>query len=123
MGRHRMETTREARACASPVSRWSTRILGAVVHIDSFGNLITNIRRERFGAATPEQLAEAWVTTPFHSCTGLSATYGDHPPGSLIALFGSFNTLESARVNGRADRGPQDQALPLGLPVEVKLWT
>ncbi len=105
-----------------PVDPGQGRLLGAVVHIDSFGNLITNLRRERFASATPEQLAEAWVTTPFHTCTGLSTTYGDHAPGSLIALFGSFNTLEIARVNGRADRGPQDQALPLGLPVEVKLW-
>jgi S-adenosylmethionine hydrolase len=98
------------------------RLVGAVVHIDSFGNLITNLRRDRFAAATPAQLAEAWVTTPFHTCTGLSATYGDHPLGSVIALFGSFDTLEIARVNDRADRGPQGQALPLGLPVEVKLW-
>lgn len=98
------------------------RLLGEVVHIDSFGNLITNIRRDRFAAATPGQLAEAWVTTPYHTCTGLSATYGDHSPGSPIALFGSFNTLEIARVNGRADRGPQGQAVPLGMPVDVKLW-
>jgi S-adenosylmethionine hydrolase len=105
-----------------PIDPGQDRLLGAVVHIDSFGNLITNLRRERFASATPEQLAEAWVTTPFHTCTGLGTTYGDHAPGSLIALFGSFNTLEIARVNGRADRGPQDQALPLGLPVEVKLW-
>ena len=45
-----------------------------------------------------------------------------HPDGSLIALFGSFDTLEIARVNGRADRGPQGQPLPLGLAVEVRLW-
>ncbi|MFN8514207.1 MAG: SAM-dependent chlorinase/fluorinase [Chloroflexia bacterium] len=105
-----------------PVDPGQERLLGAVVHIDSFGNLITNIRRERFAAAIPEQLAEAWVTTPFHTCTGLSTTYGDHPPDSLLALFGSFNTLEIARVNSRADRGPQGQALPLGLLVEVKMW-
>jgi S-adenosyl-L-methionine hydrolase (adenosine-forming) len=98
------------------------RLLGAVVHIDSFGNLITNLRRDRFAAATAEQLADAWVTTPYHTCTGLATTYGDHPPDSLIALFGSFNTLEIARVNGRADHGPQGQAVPLGLPVEVKVW-
>ncbi len=98
------------------------RLLGTVVHIDNFGNLITNIRRDRFVAASPEQLTEAWVTTPFHTCTGLSATYGDHPPDRVIALFGSFNTLEIARVNGRADRGPQGQMVPLGMPVEVKMW-
>ena len=98
------------------------RLCGEVVHIDSFGNLITNLRREHFAAATPAQLAEAWITTPFHTCTGIDATYGDHSDGSLIALFGSFDTLEIARVNGRADRGPQGQPLPLGLAVEVRLW-
>ena len=98
------------------------RIVGEVVHIDSFGNLITNIRRARFANASAEQLAAVWITTPFHTCTGLRQTYGDEPPGALIALFGSFGTLEIARVNGRANRGPQGQVVPLGMPVEVRLW-
>ena len=98
------------------------RLRGEVVHIDSFGNLITNIRRDRFADAAVEQLAAVQVTTPFHACTGLHATYGDQPPGSLIALFGSFDTLEIARVNDRADRAAQGQTVPLGLPVEVRLW-
>lgn len=98
------------------------RLLGRVVHIDSFGNLITDLRRDRFAGASAAQLADLWVTTPVHACTGLAATYGERAPGDLIALFGSFDTLEIARVNGRADRGPQGESLPLGLPVEVKLW-
>jgi S-adenosylmethionine hydrolase len=98
------------------------RLLGEVVHIDSFGNLITNIRRDRFTQATTAQLAEVWITSPFLTCTGLGTTYGEKPPGSVIAIFGSFATLEIAKVNGRADIGPQGQAVPLGMPVEVKLW-
>ena len=105
-----------------PVDPGQDRILGEVVHIDSFGNLITNIGRDRFTQATAAQLAEVWITSPFHTCTGLGTTYGEQPPGSVIAIFGSFATLEIAKVNGRADIGPQGQEVPLGMPVEVKLW-
>lgn len=97
-------------------------MVGEVVHIDSFGNLITNLRRDRFAEATAEDLSDLWVTTPYHTCTGLTAAYGDRSPGDTIALFGSFDTLEIARVNGRADLGPQGQPVTLGLMVDVKLW-
>jgi S-adenosyl-L-methionine hydrolase (adenosine-forming) len=104
---------------------WETRaalggvVRGAVVHIDSFGNLITNIRRDFFAGLPAAALASAQVRTRYHNCAGLATTYGEQPPGTLVALFGSGGVLEIARVNGRADRLPRGRSVVLGLPVEV----
>ncbi|MGN6362688.1 MAG: SAM hydrolase/SAM-dependent halogenase family protein [Thermomicrobiales bacterium] len=104
---------------------WETRaalggvVRGKVVHIDRFGNLITNIRRDLFAALPPTALAAARVRTRHHDCAGIATTYGEQPPGTIVALFGSAGVLEIARVNGRADRTPRGQLIALGLPVEV----
>ncbi|MGN6563641.1 MAG: SAM hydrolase/SAM-dependent halogenase family protein [Thermomicrobiales bacterium] len=104
---------------------WETRaalggvVRGEVVHIDRFGNLITNIRRDLFAALPPTALAAARVRTRHHDCAGIATTYGEQPPGTIVALFGSAGVLEIARVNGRADRTPRGQLIALGLPVEV----
>lgn len=64
---------------------------GQVVSVDSFGNLITNLPpvdgRVRVGGTD--------VGRPV-------GTYGDRPPGSLIALISSSGWLEIAVVNGSA---------------------
>lgn len=95
------------------------RIRGEVVHIDAFGNLITNIPRGLFAALTAEQLGALTIVAGPHHCSGLRRTYGDARPGTIVALVGSGGTLEVARVNGRADRTGQGRILSLGLPVEV----
>jgi S-adenosylmethionine hydrolase len=62
-----------------------------------FGNLITNI--------LPEDLDD-WSNVTVRLCgteiPGLTRTFGDQPPGTLIALFGSSWHLMIAEVNGRA---------------------
>jgi S-adenosylmethionine hydrolase len=76
-------------------------LVGEVVFIDAFGNLITNIHRDRLG----ETPLPSWsvevndVTIPY-----LIRTYGDCPPGALVALIGSSDRLEVAVVNGNAAR-------------------
>jgi S-adenosylmethionine hydrolase len=99
----------------------SRTIHGEVIHIDSFGNLVTNIPRRLFATLTPAEIAAAVVTTTHHTCHGIGTTYGDHPPGTLIALFGSSDSLELARVNARADRDSHGESLTLGLAIEVRL--
>ena len=76
-----------------------------VVHVDHFGNLVTNLR----GGAGGE-LRIAGRTIPLH------ATYGDVAVGDLLAYVGSFGLLEVARSGGSAA-----QALEVGrgAPVEV----
>lgn len=106
---------------------WATRneshpeqISGEVVHIDHFGNLLTNIPRALFAALAPEQLAAVTVQGGGYRCQGIGATYGRAPAGSVIALFGSSGVLEVARVNGRADRH-DGTAVPLGTAIAVRL--
>jgi hypothetical protein len=69
---------------------------GAVVTIDHFGNLITDIdARVLEGLVEPSVHVGAAVLP-------LRRTYGDGPPGSLFTLINSFGVLEIAEVNGRA---------------------
>lgn len=77
------------------------RLIGEVVHVDHFGNLITNITRR--------QVAEQNWREVFVACEGVSyiavvETYGRASAGSLVALFGSADALEIAEVGGSAAR-------------------
>ncbi|MBK8977294.1 MAG: SAM-dependent chlorinase/fluorinase [Planctomycetes bacterium] len=66
-----------------------------VVHVDHFGNLITNLAADRLPAGV-RSLSIAGRAVPF------VGTYGERPAGSLIALVGSFGTVEVAVVDGSA---------------------
>jgi S-adenosylmethionine hydrolase len=80
----------------------SDHILGHVLLADSFGNLITNIRREQVTAlAPPEQLS---VTCKDSTICGISRTYGDRRPGEIVALFDSQGRLEIAVAHDSAAR-------------------
>lgn len=103
------------------VDQGHDQVSGEVLHIDTFGNLITNIRRDTFSDDI-ETHPDIFIRSPLGTITGFQTTYGNQPPGTLIALFGSFNTLEIARVNGRADRPPQGDPVGLGMWVEVANW-
>ena len=75
------------------------RLLGQIIGIDSFGNLITNIE-----AAHIRQLpvTDVVVCCNQQHVEGISETYGQHPAETLIALIGSQGHLELAIVNGNA---------------------
>ena len=66
---------------------------GEVVHVDRFGNLITNLR-----APGPESAGAATVLVADRELA-LARTYGDAAPGELLALVGSSGRIEIA-VNG-----------------------
>jgi S-adenosylmethionine hydrolase len=89
-------------------------IAGQIIHVDSFGNLITNITQvELTGVTAP---AAATVVCRAAIISRIRTTYGHAPAGSLIALVGSNGRLEIAVVNGNAS-----VALAAGLddPVDV----
>lgn len=91
------------------------RIAGHVIYIDSLGNLITNVtcrELERLGPAE-----EAEVSILGKTVCGIGSTYGDSPPGTLIALCDSHGRLEIATVNGSAAR--ELSAVP-GTAVDIK---
>lgn len=85
---------------------------GIVMHVDRFGNAITNIHRK--------DLANITNTSVHFSGTaveGISETYGDVMAGSACALFGSSDYLEIAVSRGNA--GEQFE-LRRGSRVEVR---
>lgn len=89
---------------------------GAVVFVDHFGNLITNIPGERLAAHADSsqvrvRVGEALVTT----CV---RTYGDAPAGTTVVLVSSDDRVEIAVVGGNAAQ--QLQAIP-GTPVSLRL--
>jgi len=70
---------------------------GQVIHVDHFGNLSTNIRDEHLQA---QQVAT--VRLGGVNIYGLVHTFGERPPGELVALFGSTGNLIISQVNGSA---------------------
>lgn len=70
-----------------------SRGVGRIVHIDRFGNLITDL---------PPSEAGRSVTVAGQSLA-VAGTYEDVPPGTLLAYVGSVATIEIAVRDGRAD--------------------
>lgn len=86
--------------------RWSlpvydkNRIIGQIIHIDHFGNAISNISRsflENWAAGQPVQVSlSGWDPLP------VSRTYSDVEPGDAVALIGSGGYLEVAVFHANA---------------------
>lgn len=84
---------------------------GEIIHVDRFGNCITNICREMVAGDAKYRVQVAAATLP-----GILRTYGDVPPGTLLALFGSSGHLEIAMAMDSAARMLQ---LDPGTPVTL----
>ena len=87
--------------------------LGEVIHVDHFGNLSTNLRAGDLGEHTSLSIHLRGTDIP-----GLYQTFGDLPPGSLMALIGSTGSLIISLVNGSAAQAIGAQ---IGDPVQVTL--
>jgi hypothetical protein len=85
-------------------------VAGAVVTIDHFGNLITNI-----DAGMLARFRHAVVRAGGHELP-LKRTYGDVQPGQYLALVNSFGVLEIARAEQSAAEG---LGLGRGAPVTI----
>jgi S-adenosylmethionine hydrolase len=70
---------------------------GAVMHIDGFGNLGTNLEKQHM-----PQDAVAQVKLCGETIQSIVGTFGDGQPGQLIALFDSSSRLSVCVVNGNA---------------------
>jgi len=77
-----------------PYQTSADTLVGRIVHIDHFGNLITNVRREDL----PEKPFTVEVSN--RSISGLSRTYEEGE--GLLALIGSSGYLEIALKGGSA---------------------
>ena len=77
----------------------SGKIVGEVLFVDHFGNLITNIPGEMLA---PLETSSVHVTVGDHEIERLARTYDDAPVGTLIALVSSACLLEIAINHGNA---------------------
>lgn len=72
---------------------------GEVTSIDHFGNVLTNIEPEHLG-----ELRILRVRIGEVEILGLARTFGERPPGELLALWSSDGHLCLAEANGNAAR-------------------
>ena len=86
---------------------------GELIHIDHFGNLASNIRLEHLRGQKVATIRLCGV-----KIEGMVNTFGERPPGDLIALFGSTGNLIVSVVNGSAG---QTLSAKVGDAIEVTL--
>jgi S-adenosyl-L-methionine hydrolase (adenosine-forming) len=79
------------------------RVTGRVIHVDHFGNLITNLTADQVQFL----IGKGKIPTVFLDTAALGPlrrTYNDVPPGQGLAYLGSAGQVEIAINQGRADR-------------------
>jgi len=92
-----------------PVVQAAT-ISGVILHVDGFGNLVTNIPAERVAAGA--ELRAGW-----RRIAERVSTYGNAPAGEPVLLEGSSGLLEIAIAGGSAAKLLE---LERGDPVELR---
>jgi hypothetical protein len=85
------------------------RIMGQVIAIDHFGNVVTNIMRSHLSAKAVFNISD-------HMLKDLKLTYASVPEGEPLALIGSFGFLEFSVRNGNFARTFD---VKIGAPVEA----
>jgi S-adenosylmethionine hydrolase len=94
------------------VQQLTNGLRGEIIHIDHFGNAASNIRLEHLADRIPSKVLVGNAVI-----SGLVQTFGERPPGELVALYGSTGNLIVSVVNGSA---AQKLGLKLGDPLEVR---
>ena len=93
------------------------RLVGQVIHVDRFGNLITNITRLDFGRFRECVPGDGLHLTLGHvTVERLVDYYAQGEPGELLALFGSSGRLEISVARGHA---AEETGLRRGVTVEL----
>ncbi len=88
---------------------------GAILHVDHFGNIVTNFLVAEF----PHVLQHPFeVTVGFRTVEKLAESYAGMPPGELFAIVGSSGYLEISVNQGSAAKL---LGCETGAPVELRL--
>jgi S-adenosylmethionine hydrolase len=77
-------------------------IVGHVLHIDSNGNVITNITREIFYSSVQDRPYAIFIHSNRYRIFQVSSSYTDASNGTLVAFFNSQGLLEVAVSYGNA---------------------
>jgi len=91
-----------SRITTRPPAVLADRIQGEVIHVDSFGNLITNVSRDLLQGVVGDRPVTIEISG--RTIEGVSRTYSEAPRASLMAVFGSTDLLELAVRDGSAHR-------------------
>lgn len=91
-------------------------IRGQVIHVDHYGNVITNITRELFDSMVGDRAFTLSIGHPSNNIRKIHRTYGDVIPGERVAFFGDSGHLEIAINKGAVGNGGGASQL-LGLHV------
>lgn len=86
--------TEPVRIAVPPPIATASSVLGEIVHIDHFGNLVSNIPGEMLQARYLAKIAEREIR--------VVETYADAEVNDLVALINSDNVIEIAARNGNA---------------------
>jgi hypothetical protein len=94
-------------------------LVGEVTRVDRFGNLVTNISRDRLDRFLEGR--EPRTGAGGLEVRGVQGCYGDVAPGEALALIGSTGCLELSVNGGRASEraAPSGELLP-GAEVRVR---
>lgn len=88
-------------------------IAGEVIHVDGFGNLVTNLPASLW----PRLVAAGGLAIGPHRVNTLVHTYGDAARDTVVSLVGSQGFIEVAVVEGRAaDRLAAGVGTPVSIP-------
>ncbi len=92
-------------------------LTGAVVRIDRFGNVVTNLDRTVVREADRGDSACLQLTVGSHSIARIVSTYSEIGAGEIAALFGGTDHLECAM---RASSAADELGVSVGDRVELR---
>jgi S-adenosylmethionine hydrolase len=93
-----------------------TTIVGQIVYMDHFGNIITNLPERLLEPLLQKTEGTPTVEIGDHKIRGLHSAYGDVGEGQPVALIGSERLLEIAVRNANA---AQRMKVRIGDPVRI----
>jgi hypothetical protein len=83
------------------ITRTKTTLTGEVIHVDDFGNIITNIEEKHLHTTEPEKMVKLKINNR-NLRIKFSNTYAKVKPKQPLALIGSHNFLEISINKGNA---------------------
>lgn len=102
-------------------TRDGVQLRAHIIHVDRFGNLITDLGPSLTGAYLSTSTATLLLSN--HRVTAKAHTFADAPEGELCALRDSSGHLAIALRNGsaaaRVRMGRGDSLIVMGLPTEI----
>lgn len=77
-------------------------IIGKVIYIDSFHNVITNVSKDLFEQVRKNRSFDIYVQSKSNRINKINSKYNETSMGELLAIFNSSGYLEIAIRNGKA---------------------